>query len=759
MTENELAKTILPSDVQSLLSQDYSELNVQFQCGSSFSVEGLRSDTGDLEFIEVTSLNNIAMGRRLRKDFEHCASDPSNALKAIDSHVSGNHYFARFLASGQSLYRKFVHSRPYIGGEEGLDMLNHDLSPILHRDKAQLLQILLAGISICEAVLKLHEENTLHNSINPHICYWLHGVVLRGRCLTNTLSDDNAERTEDDTTSYVQNILPYLSPEATGRVDQKPDFRSDIYSIGCTIFELLVGRPPFIASDMLTYLHRHLTSKPVAVSELSTSIPQPVSDVLAKCLEKSSALRYQTVVGLKYDLEALHAMLQSDNLGDFKIGSLDEQLRFEIAKSLCGRDAELGLLRRTWKQVTASTISAIIVISGPSGIGKSQLIGKLLEESDQAPFAGSRYQQYGRGLPFQALVEAMQNLVRQVLSHSRSDFRYLRQQLLQQPSLVSVLADKVPEIKSFNGDISLDHEKNLEATPQEVRSRLHSAFVFVLQKFAQKRGLILFQDDSQWAGSDDMDVINDIALQVPNLLLILARRPADVEDHISPALHKLRARAVLIIEITLGNLTVEDIQLMVEKSLHRVSSSDLRILARFVHDRTNGNPFLSMKMLEALHRNRKIYFDLEERQWRFDIRAVSTESLSLGLIDMITRQMRSLSYSVQTMLMTAAALGQESFNLNLLSQALDETLEETRAQIQIALDHNILRSTDDGTSEQSTSTPQEFSFLHERTQEAAYALASASEQAKIHHKIAHNILQTRTFRSVVRIMSSFWLIN
>lgn len=730
----------LPIDVQSLLLQDYAGLSVQFQCGSWFSIEGLRIDSQATELIEITSLNNLEMVTRVRKDFESCAGDPTNPLRAIDSHISGNHYFARFSASGQSLYRKFVHSRPYIGGEEGLDMLKQDLVPLIHRDRAGLLEVLQAGISLCQAVQKLHDRHILHNNINPHVCYWIHGVVLRGRCLTNTLFNNNAEPIEDEGASCGQNLLPYLSPEASGRVDQKPDFRSDIYSVGCTLYELLIGRPPLTATDMLTYIHRHLTMRPEQIHKLSPVLPSEISAVLSKCLEKSADLRYQSIAGLKFDLEALHAMVQDNTLDQFKLGSLDDLLRFEVSKELCGRDKEVAMLQQTWQQVTQSTNSAVVIISGPSGIGKSQLIRTLLEKSDQALFAGSKYHQYRRGLPFQVLFEAMQHLVRQILSQNQRDIRSWRNKLLKRPELVFLIAENVPEIKSLLGE--LDPKQTAKTVPHEARRRLHAAFVFVLTIFAQNRGLIIFQDDIQWAGPGEMELIAEIALEVPHMLLILARRPTDVDDHISSAIGPIKAANNPVIEMELGNLTEQDVCTLIERTLHKQKSTEMTMLARFIHDRTGGNPFFTSQMLETLHRNNKIYYDIPARRWRFDIKAMSSDSLSLNIIEMITRQMKSLAQPVQSMLITAAALGQESFSSDLLCRALGQTLEETRSQMHLAMDHNILRPSLDlsSLSDLSQKPGQElFGFLHDRTQEAAYALASPQMQAQVHHKIACNI--------------------
>lgn len=735
-----IATDELPSGISFILLQHYTDLKLHFQCGLSYSIEGLRIDSGTPELLFLTSLSDKAMVKRFHKDFESCASDPAEALRAIDSHISDDYYYARFSPLAPSLYRKFVHDRPYIGGSEGLTMLANQLPPVLHRDRVELLEILRAAASLCEAVSLLHNRQILHNNINPHISYWLHdSVVLRGRCLTNILSDQGREVLEEE--AWGQNLLPYLSPESSGRISLQPDFRSDVYSVGCTIYELLVGRPPLIAGDMLSFIHRHLTITPEPIHKLSPELPEELSYILAKCMEKSPDSRYQSIAGLKYDLEDFCMKMSEDTLKTFRIGTLDDLMRFKVTQSLCGRDRELAVLKHAWERVTETSNTAVVVLSGPSGIGKSQLIDELVQNSNAALFASAKYQQHRQGLPYKVLFEALQNLVRQVLSNNQREVRKWRLKLLERADLVSVIAENVPEIRLLLGDTEV--EELAAAVPHEVKRRIHAAFVYTLRILAKDRSLIFVQDDIQWAGHGEIELIAEIATNVPNLMLLLAQRYMSSSDQTSFAVDTLRAIEVAVTEIELGNLSEDDVCEIVERTLNEEKSSNLAILARFVHAKTDGNPFFVTQMLQHLYRSGKIYFHIPNRRWRFDLKGIASDSLSPDIIEMIISQMKNLAQPMQTMLVSAAALGQERFSSEVLSCVLGQSLEDTRTQMRLAVDHNIFKIATDHDGiivSSSTNSPELFAFLHDRTQEAAYALASPDNQAEVHHNIACNML-------------------
>jgi serine/threonine protein kinase len=99
----------------------------------------------------------------------------------------------------------------------------------------------------------------------------------------------------------IAGTLAYMSPEQTGRMNRSIDTRSDLYSLGVTLYQMLTGVLPFAAADPLEWVHCHIARQPVAPAD-RRAVPEPLSAIIMRLLAKNAEDRYQTAAGLVADL-------------------------------------------------------------------------------------------------------------------------------------------------------------------------------------------------------------------------------------------------------------------------------------------------------------------------------------------------------------------------------------------------------------------------------------------------------------------------
>src|SRR5690606_33051586 len=196
----------------------------------------------------------------------------------------------------------------------------------------------------------------------------------------SVLLDSERERINDP--SIVEGTLPYLSPEQTGRTRREVDFRSDLYSLGVTFYELLTARRPFVGASPLELIHAHLARRPQPPQWLRPDIPTPLSAMIMKLLEKAPEHRYQSARGLRLDLERLasaHELGHGHGHGhEFELGLDDVPMTLQLPHRLYGRNSDIELLVREFRQASTGE-PRFVLVSGAAGIGKSALINQLAE--------------------------------------------------------------------------------------------------------------------------------------------------------------------------------------------------------------------------------------------------------------------------------------------------------------------------------------------------------------------------------------------
>ena len=161
-------------------------------------------------------------------------------------------------------------------------------------------EFLEIAIQLADALHYLGQEQIIHKDIKPAnilICRETKQVKLIDFSISSLLPK---ETQTIQTVKVLEGTLAYLSPEQTGRMNRGIDYRSDFYSLGVTFYELLTGTVPFARNDPLELIHAHIAQIPKPI--VSDRIPEVLSEIVLKLMAKNAEDRYQSALGLKYDL-------------------------------------------------------------------------------------------------------------------------------------------------------------------------------------------------------------------------------------------------------------------------------------------------------------------------------------------------------------------------------------------------------------------------------------------------------------------------
>lgn len=519
--------------------------------------------------------------------------------------------------------------------------------------------------SITASIGKLHQQHKLHLALHPELI----AVTPDGRqaeLLDHGLaaSIQAGEGAPPAAGSLPAAALPYCSPENTGRMTRTVDERSDLYSLGVLLYELLAGHRPFEADDPLEWVYKHLTHSPPPLHKLP--LAEELEPIIMKLLEKNPDRRYASAAFLLAELD--------------KIGRPQE--RIAAKRGFHGREQELALLSQAFHSVCLGS-SEIVHICGAAGIGKTSLMEELFHRHQhERPFyyIVGKFDPLSTDSPYRPLMQAFRGLMRHILGERNEQVEWWRERLRQAlGSGAGVIAEMIPETGLLLGTVP-----EVEELPaHESKKR----FVYTFRKFVQALAsreypLVLFVDDLQWADASSLQLIHALVSdsECQYVLLVCAYRDSYVRFRNLPGYEQdgTVAKQVMVHHLQLEPLQLEEMNRIMMESLQQPEQATLS-LTELLHHQSGGNPFHLEQLIRRLQDDRILSYNDELRCWQWNLGQWLENSPGYTLHELVEHKLMHLPPLAQELLRIAACLG-TSFHPLVASLAAGLEEEESRAQ-------------------------------------------------------------------------------
>ncbi len=536
----------------------------------------------------------------------------------------------------------------------------------LAAERPAMAEVIRLGSQAARALAAAHAAGIVHRDIKPE------NLMVRADGYLKVLdfglarpfllgAPSPAQATDITSPGTILGTVRYLSPEqARGEV---VDSRSDVFSLGLVLYELLTGQHPFQAPSQLEVLHSILSRPALATARLNPDVPVALDALVRAMLEKDARLR-PSAAEVDRALTELSLSASGPRTGTVAVPS---------RRQTVGRVRERAELRHAFESACAGR-GLLLGIAGEPGIGKSTLVEDFLVEIAAGPLAGSaargrcseRLAGTGAYLP---VLEALECLL-------QGEGRETAAQTLRllAPTWYVQIAPPTSDDSAF-GRLTAELQS---ASPERMKRELGT---FLLE-MSRQRPLVLFLEDLHWSDVSTIDLLAYLADRVAGqrLLVVLSYRPADLVLNKHPFLalkRDMQARG-LFHELSLELLTRDDLERYQALTFpeHRFPADFTELL----HSRTGGNPLFMVELLRYL-RDQGVLAE-EGGRWVL-ARAIPdlARELPESVRSMVQRKIDQLSEADRQLLVAASVQGQE-FDSAVLARVLNQDAADVEERLE-----------------------------------------------------------------------------
>ena len=571
---------------------------------------------------------------------------------------------------------------------DGLDFIvmeyvdGESLKRLFERGAMALPQLLDIGAEVADALAAAHALGIIHRDIKPanilvtqrgHAKVLDFGIAKMVKPLMETIGREAPTMAMLTDEGTILGTVAYMSPEQTR--GEALDSRSDIFSLGCVLYEGTTGKPPFSGPSLLAIMHEIAAVNPPPASNIRPDLPLEFDVILERALGKEQAYRYSTASELADALRMLRGV-PSASLSGISVASEEVPAESE-PRAFVGREAELKKLDYFLQQAVHGS-GRVVFITGEPGIGKTALADEFLRRArSQNPgllsSRGRCVEQYGTGEAYLPFLDGIGALL------TRPPGRERIAGLLR--TFAPTWCLQLPGAFPSTGALEKLQQETIGATKERMLREMGDA----LGAMAAISPVVLLLEDIHWADPPSIDLLRYLCQRIGNqhLLVIGTFRPEDIEAADHPLkTYKLEMQAhKQCEEIALGLLNEQQIASYLDA---RFAPNDFpRELSSLIQGHTEGHALFATSLIQFLAERGDIARVNEHWSLTHPLSEMALETPE-NVLSMIRKKIDALEEEDRRTLQYASIEGEE-FLSTVVASLLDVdelALEERLARLQ-----------------------------------------------------------------------------
>ncbi len=566
---------------------------------------------------------------------------------------------------------------------------------------------------VCQALEHAHGRGIIHRDLKPGNIWLTDDGIARLGDFGLAMAVDRSRLT---TEGMMVGTAAYMPPEqALGR---EADARSDLYSLGCVLYEMVTGRPPFLGDDTVAIISQHINTAPVTPSWHNSAVPRALENLILALLAKDPQERPESAAAVGEELRRIQqasaegAAVEPSTAAGVELPAL--------VGRFVGRRQEIDELKAALED-TLSGKGRLMMLVGEPGIGKTRLAQEF------AVYASLRGAQVLTGrcyegdvaIPYMPFVEAFREYVR-----SRDD-----------PDLRRELGEGAPEVAKLVSEIRQRFPDIPEAPPlggDAERLRLFESVTGFVRNASAASPLVLFLDDIHWADKPSLLLLQYLARGTRSDRVLIVGAYRDVELDRAHPLSEIVAglrHERLYQRVLLRGLPAQEVHAMIAAIGQQAGTAEQEVSDEFgeaIYRETEGNPFFIEEVLRHLVEEGKLY--REGGQWTRDP-SVNIEEMGIpeGVREVIGRRLSRLSEGCNRLL-TLASTMTGGFSWETLKAIGGEDEAALLDILDEALRSQVIRERKDG-------SEGAYDFTHALIRQTLYGELSTPRRVVLHRQI------------------------